>query len=343
MQPMAEQTMATLSESLIETQKHLTNLNEKQLSVTSKAAQTTNSYMRDALDSSLAQLAGSTTAVIEGAQSTMSSSAQQFQDNAKELLDGFADSRTQWALQQQEQSAGLTATIGEQLTHLREDETKRGDAAVERLSQLESVATTHLQALGQSLEEPLTRLIETASQTPKAAADVIEKLRGEMSKNLQRDNDLLEERTRLMAQLESLSSTLEISSTGQRDAIDTLVERSTQALSKVSEQFGERLEGESSRLAEVVEKFATSSVEIASLGDAFNAAVVLFSESNSQLIENLNRVEASLDQSSSRSDEQLAYYVAQAREIIDHNLLAHKEIVDAIKVERSRSDGMRNN
>ena len=164
-----------------------------------------------------------------------------------------------------------------------------------------------------------------------------------MSKNLQRDNDLLEERTRLMAQLESLSSTLEISSTGQRDAIDTLVERSTQALNKVSEQFGERLEGESSRLAEVVEKFATSSVEIASLGDAFNAAVVLFSESNSQLIENLNRVEASLDQSSSRSDEQLAYYVAQAREIIDHNLLAHKEIVDAIKVERSRSDGMRNN
>ena len=54
----------------------------------------------------------------------------------------------------------------------------------------------------------MTRLIETASQTPKAAADVIEKLRGEMSKNLERDNDLLSERTRLMEQLDTLSNTL---------------------------------------------------------------------------------------------------------------------------------------
>ena len=38
----------------------------------------------------------------------------------------------------------------------------------------------------------MTRLIETASETPRAAAEVIGKLREEVSNNLERDNTLLE-------------------------------------------------------------------------------------------------------------------------------------------------------
>ncbi|MBL4671476.1 MAG: hypothetical protein JKX81_04380 [Arenicella sp.] len=80
----------------------------------------------------------------------------------------------------------------------------------------------------------------------------------------------------------------------------------------------------------MVDQFASSSTEMASLGDAFNSAVMMFSESNNLLIENLSNIQTSLEQSNSRSDEQLAYYVAQAREIIDHNLLSHKQIIDAM-------------
>jgi len=338
--PMAEKTLFQLNESTLETQQRLIALNEKQLSATDDAMHATNKFMREALDSSLAQQTSSTEALVDVINSATSRATEELQDSSKALLGGFTASTEQWANLQREQALQFTTTIGDQLTRLREDEGRRGDIAVERLNQLESVATTHLQALGQSLEEPLMRLIETASETPKAAAEVIEKLRGEMTKNLERDNDFLDERARLMMQLDSLSTTLEASSTGQRDAIDQLVERSAETLSKVGEQFGERLEGESSKLAGVVENFASSSVEIASLGDAFSAAVTLFSESNRQLVENLSRIETSLEQSSSRSDEQLAYYVAQAREIIDYNLLTHKEIVDALKVEQSHSAQM---
>jgi hypothetical protein len=87
-------------------------------------------------------------------------------------------------------------------------------------------------------------------------------------------------------------------------------------------------------LADVTEQFASRSAEIASLGDAFNSAVTLFSDSNNQLIENLTRIEASLEKSNNRSDEQLGFYVAQAREIIDHNLLSQKEIIDALRAQR---------
>ena len=190
--------------------------------------------------------------------------------------------------------------------------------------------TTHLKTLGVALVEPMSRLIESASQTPKAAADVIQTLRGEMSKNLERDNDLLTERTSLMAQLNALATTLEQTTVSQQNAINSFIEGSTKSLSNVEQQFAERLLGESEKMASMVEHFSTSSSEIASLGDAFNGAVMLFSDSNGQLIESLNSIQASLQQSSNRSDEQLAYYVAQAREIIDHNLLSHKEIIDSI-------------
>jgi len=120
-----------------------------------------------------------------------------------------------------------------------------------------------------------------------------------------------------------------------------LVEQSAEALSIVGQQFGENLENESSKLSEMVKHFASSSAEMASLGDAFNAAVSVFSESNNLLIENLGRIEISLEKSDSRSNEQLAYYVAQAREIIDHNLLTHKEILDALQMQQQNSSAQK--
>ena len=69
---------------------------------------------------------------------------------------------------------------------------------------------------------------------------------------------------------------------------------------------------------------------MASLGDAFGTAVNLFSESNGKLLDNLKRIETSLEQSAARSDEQLAYYVEQAREVIDLSLSSQKEVIDAL-------------
>jgi hypothetical protein len=45
----------------------------------------------------------------------------------------------------------------------------------------------------------------------------------------------------------------------------------------------------------------------------------------------LQRIEVALGQSMARSDEQLAYYVAQAREIIDLTLGSQKQIVDDLQ------------
>ena len=57
----------------------------------------------------------------------------------------------------------------------------------------------------------------------------------------------------------------------------------------------------------------------------------LFGQSSEALAAQLQRIELALDKSSSRSDEQLAYYVAQAREVIDLSLSSQKQVVDELQ------------
>jgi len=328
--PMAEETLSQLSASALETQQQLIKISHEQLAAMNQSTQENNELLSRSLAASLAQQATSTTDLMAEVNNATSSAHEQLRVNSAALVQSFSVTTEQWAEQQREQATQLSSTIADELTSLRQLESDRSSSAIQHLSELQAAVTTHLTTLGTALEEPMIRLIETASQTPKAAADVIEKLRGEMSKNLERDNDLLHERTSLMAQLNTLAETLGQSTINQRDAIDLMVERSTETMSKVGERIAINLEGESEKMSGMVDQFASSSSEMASLGDAFNSAVMMFSESNNLLIENLSNVQASLEQSNSRSDEQLAYYVAQAREIIDHNLLSHKQIIDAM-------------
>ena len=76
---------------------------------------------------------------------------------------------------------------------------------------------------------------------------------------------------------------------------------------------------------------SASALEIASLGDAFAAAVDAFGANNTQMAERLQTIERALEKSLLRSDEQLAYYVAQAREVVDLSLLAQRQIVDDLR------------
>jgi len=258
--------------------------------------------------------------------------------SSEELVQARIETEATWLNGHGERMDNLTSTLATQLETLREEEELRGQAAIERLSSLESTVATHLSTLGQALEEPMTRLIQTASETPRAAAEVIGHLRHEISNNIERDNGLLEERRRTMEKLNTLSSSLEQSSIGQRDAIEKLVDSSANMLKDIGSQFTCHVDSEASKLSEVAAHFAGSALEMSSLGEAFGLAVHLFNESNEKLVENLNRIEDSLNQSTSRSDEQLGYYVAQAREIIDHSMLSQKDIFDELRQISQKED-----
>ena len=91
------------------------------------------------------------------------------------------------------------------------------------------------------------------------------------------------------------------------------------------------MEGETGKLIEVSAGVAGGALEVASLGEAFGTAVNLFAESSDKMMGALQRIEGALAKSLTRSDEQLAYYVAQAREIIDLSILSQKKMVDDLQ------------
>jgi len=236
----------------------------------------------------------------------------------------------------------LAKLLRAELTALREQEAQRGEAAVARLATLETTVTQHLNSLGTALEAPITRLIETASEAPKAAAEVIGHLRQEISVSVARDNALLEERTRILETLSTLLNAINHASTEQHGVIDGLVASSQSTLTQTSSEFQSLLARssdnfqahvaqESDKLGAVAAQVTASAVDVASLGETFAFAVRAFNDNSDKLSSNLQRIEAAIAQSMQRSDEQLAYYVAQARELIDLSISSQKDVLEALQ------------
>jgi hypothetical protein len=250
---------------------------------------------------------------------------------SEELVRARMASEASWTEQHQERMQELVSTLRTELGALREDEALRGHAAVERLDALQTALAVHLTTLGTALEDPITRLIATASEAPRAAAEVIGKLREEVSSSAARDNALLEERARIMATLSSLLDAINHASVEQRAVIDSLVASSAVALGHAGTQFAEKVDAEAGKLADIAANVTGSAVEVSALSESFGFAVNAFNTANEKLIANLQRIEAAMDKSMARSDDQLAYYVAQAREIIDLSILSQKEVFEELR------------
>ncbi|TXI62076.1 MAG: DUF802 domain-containing protein [Limnohabitans sp.] len=251
--------------------------------------------------------------------------------SSEELVRARIAAEAEAATQHTRRAEELATLLRTELSALRETEAQRGEAAVARLAELQTAVTAHLSTLGTALEDPIARLIETASEAPKAAAEVIGQLRQEISVSVARDNALLEERTRILGTLSTLLDAINHASTEQRSVIDTLVQSSKASLSEASSQFQAHVTAETGKLGDIAAQVTASAVDVASLGETFGFAVRSFNETNEKLIANLQRIEAAIGQSMARSDEQLAYYVAQAREIIDLSIDSQKDVLEALQ------------
>lgn len=267
------------------------------------------------------------TASLESLGSALQKQWQATQDEAATLLretQSLAQARAQseavWDRQHRQRLDEVAQLWRTELTALREQEQGRGDAAVARLGELQSAVAQHLADLGAALEAPITRLLHTASEVPQAAAGVIGQLRSEMSRMAERDNVTLDERTALLAQLRDLMQSVQQAADGQRAATEALVASASSVLTQAGTQADA-----------AAERVATSAGEFTRLAESFQQGVQGFQGSNDKLVASLASIEAALERSTARSDEQLAYYVAQAREVIDLSIASQQAVVEALR------------
>lgn len=213
----------------------------------------------------------------------------------------------------------------------------RQQAVVDRLDETAHALVASTQAQASRTIEQVGALMQTAAEAPRVAAEVIGALRHELSASIARDNAALDERNRIMETLRELLDAINHASSEQRQAIDALVASSAAALERAAAGFEQRMESEATRLAATAGEVAGGAVEVASLAEGFGLAVQLFTDSNARLMTSLERIEGALEKAMTRSDEQLAYYVAQARELIDLSLMSQQRIVDDLQQIPGRS------
>ena len=241
------------------------------------------------------------------------------------------ETEARWLAQQEDHMQKVASVWRTELGALRAEEDVRGQAAVDRLGALQAALALQLATLGTALEEPMTRLVKITAEVPQAAAEVIAQLRQEMTRLTERDNIALEERTGLVEKISSLLQTIDTAADEQRAAMTALVASTSGMLTQASGQFTQMLDAQSGKAADVAAHVSSSAVELASLGESFQHSVQLFNASNEKLMDNLQRIESTVSQSMARSDEQLAYYVAQAREVIDLSITSQQGIVEDLR------------
>ena len=304
------------------------------------AAQLVSSW-QDASTQSLAQHQ----AVCQALESAASQIAQRATDQVTQTLNGAQALLTQseslvrermateqtWLSAQAERMDQLAHVWRAELQALRDQEAAHGHAAMDRLDALQTAVAGHLAALGASLEAPMTRMLQTASEVPQAAAGVIAQLKQEMTRLSERDNVTLAERTRMLEQLDGLLRSVQDTTTRQRATVDALVQSATEVLQQAGQRFNDALGAQAGKVDDVAAHVTASAVELAALGEAFHQGVTLFGATSDKLADSLQRIEVAIGQSMARSDEQLAYYVAQAREVIDLSITSQQGIVEDLR------------
>ncbi|KVT83030.1 hypothetical protein WK59_01215 [Burkholderia ubonensis] len=318
-----EQRLATWSASLAEMAAKLSD----------EWAQTSASHMgrQQAICDALAQ-----TATDIGAQTTT------FEQHSASLLNTMRDShanlQTELASRDEQRLATWSASLAEMAAKLRDEWAQTSAQAASRqqdicdtLARTANDITAQAQAHASDTIAEISRLVQAASEAPKAAAEVVAELRQRLSDSMVRDTAMLDERSRLLATLETLLDAVNHASTEQRGAVDALVRTSADLLDRVGARFNDTVDAETRKLDAVAAQVTAGAVEVASLGDAFGMAVQVFGESNDKLLSHLQRIEAALEKSLARSDEQLEYYVAQAREVIDLSMMSQKQIVEDLQ------------
>ncbi len=236
--------------------------------------------------------------------------AEQLRALASDTLVQVAQSNHQTSAQLQSVAVETMAELGAQAAQVHRSLTQAHEQLLQNqqaqsqahLGHIEAKLVEHLGQLGASLEAPLARLMDISAQAPQAAAEIIGELRQRINASMARDNELLAERAQIMDHL-----------------------------AQASQSFGEQVQSQGQLMGDLSIQLRSSAIEVASLGQSFGAAVQTLHQSQGQTLTQLQQLEAALGQSIARSDEQMDYYVAQAREVIELSLSAQKPMLESLE------------
>ena len=324
LQPAMEATMAGLARETASMQATVATAVQRHLDGLAAGMETANAAAAAHWAGAVAEQQRTNDALVENLRGSLAQFGDHFEQHSTRWLTNAAASL-------EEHADALAGTMQQSHAGLQEALESRDQQRLERWTEAFGAMTAQAREQSRDTITEISRLVDAASEAPKAAAEVVAELRQKLSDSMVRDTAMLEERTRLLGTLETLLDAVNHASTEQRSAVDALVGTSAELLERVGTRFTDHIEAETGKLGTAAAQVTSGAAEVAGLGEAFSAAVRQFGESATALGGQLQQIEAALEQSRVRSDEQLAYYVAQAREIVDLSTLSQKQIIGELQ------------
>ena len=324
LQPAMEATMAGLARETASMQATVATAVQRHLDGLAAGMETANAAAAAHWAGAVAEQQRTNDALVENLRGSLAQFGDHFEQHSTRWLTNAAASL-------EEHADALARTMQQSHAGLQEALESRDQQRLERWTEAFGAMTAQAREQSRDTITEISGLVDAASEAPKAAAEVVAELRQKLSDSMVRDTAMLEERTRLLGTLETLLDAVNHASTEQRSAVDALVGTSAELLERVGTRFTDHIEAETGKLGTAAAQVTSGAAEVAGLGEAFSAAVRQFGESATALGGQLQQIEAALEQSRVRSDEQLAYYVAQAREIVDLSTLSQKQIIGELQ------------
>lgn len=142
---------------------------------------------------------------------------------------------------------------------------------------------------------------------------------------------LREEQAALGQQLAHLVDTMQSRLGAQHDALSGFVANAEALFAGSSQRTEQQLEQATAQLSTAADDFAAGVAELAGLGDALAQWAAAFATANEQLKTAADQLESAVLASAQRSDEQMGYYVAQAREVVDYSVQAQQALIDQMR------------
>lgn len=250
-------------------------------------------------------------------------------DNQQAFQQRFHDTHERFQQTFQQTTSAQFEALSRSVVNALEQVVERTTAqAAEQVQPVVSAAMTRL-------NEQTTAALNTLKDETGA---VVHELQAERKRLSEQDNALLAERQRLFDALEGALEAHSGRAEQQHQAVDALIARTTDTLANATDQFQALLTEQSQRLSGLSDEMTGSSQEVGALSDAFKTALEQFSGAHSQICQSLADVQKALDQAGQRHDEQLAYYVAQAREVLDLSVSAQQDVLGAISRQPAPAD-----
>lgn len=163
---------------------------------------------------------------------------------------------------------------------------------------------------------------EHIEQQSSATGDNLDRLMAQSAQQLMEVSDSLSQK--MAATLDSNEQHWQQLSSKLGVELDQLLARNGEALDLLAGNLGKQLGASGQQIA-------STALELAALSGGFADSVAAFKASSEAVNTSLTTITEVLMAAGSRSDEQMGYYVDQAREIIDHNLITQQTILERLE------------